>query len=64
METLRKILDFALLVCAVLAAIGGTAYLFFDGHNLFGVTNIVLVVLAYPSIKKAANELLGNEGTR
>lgn len=48
MESLKKLFDFIVLCVYVLASIGGTAYLFYDHHALFGVTNIALVAMACP----------------
>lgn len=59
MKDLIKIYDFAVLCVAVLAAVGGTAYLFYDHHALFGVTNIALVAMAVPYIVKRAKDILG-----
>ena len=48
MENLKKIYDFIVIIVFVLAAIGGTAYLFYFGQYLFGVTNLALVAMAAP----------------
>lgn len=58
MKTLEKIYAFAVLCTASLAAIGGTAYLFFDHHGLFGVTNILLCVMAFPYVKEKFQKLI------
>ena len=50
MENLKKIYDFLAICVFVLAAIGGTAYLFYYKPFLFGVTNLALVAMALPSI--------------
>ena len=52
MKTLEKFYAFAVLCTASLAAIGGTAYLFYDHHGLFGVTNILLCAMAFPYVKE------------
>ena len=52
MKTLEKIYAFAVLCTASLAAIGGTAYLFFDHHGLFGVTNILLCEIGRASCRE------------
>ncbi len=57
-ETLVKFYDFAVLCVAILATIGGSAYLFYDKHYLFGVTNLLLVAMACPYIVKRAKDLL------
>ena len=41
----------------MLALIGGTAYLFFDGHILFGIVNILLGAMAAPFIWDQLNIL-------
>lgn len=55
---MNKILDFAAICAAFLAVIGGTAYLFYDHHILFGVTNILLAVMAFPFIRERFKDLL------
>lgn len=52
-ETVSKLLALVVLCVYVLAAIGGTAYLFFYGLPLFGVTSLALAVMAFPVAKKA-----------
>lgn len=59
MNTLKKIYAFAALCVAVLAVIGGTAYLIADHHYLFGVTNLCLAGMASPFIKDRYNDLVG-----
>lgn len=49
-EILTKLACFIACCIYVLAAIGGTAYLFYDGHAIFGVANIVMAVLALPAV--------------
>lgn len=56
---MRKIFDFVVLILAILAGIGGTAYLFFDHHILFGITNLCLVAMAFPFIKARFKDLIG-----
>lgn len=58
MKTLEKIHAFAVLCIAFLAAIGGTAYLFFDHHGLFGVTNILLCAMAFPYVKEKFQKMI------
>ena len=50
MENLKKIYDFLAICMFCLAAIGGTAYLFYYKQYLFGVTNLALVAMAIPYI--------------
>lgn len=52
-NALRSLLCFAVLCISVLAAIGGTLYLFYFGKPLFGVTNIFLTIFAMPCIAGA-----------
>lgn len=58
-DTFKKLFAFAVLCTAVLATICGTAYLFYDHHYLFGVTNICLAAMAFPYIKQKFLELIG-----
>lgn len=58
MKTLEKFIAFAVVCIATLAAIGGTAYLFFDGHALFGVANILICAMAFPFVRDEFNKLL------
>ena len=50
MENLKKIYDFLAICVFIMAAIGGTAYLFYYKQYLFGVTNLALVAMAIPYI--------------
>ena len=50
MENPKKIYDFLAICVFILAAIGGTAYLFYYKQCLFGVTNLALVAMAIPYI--------------
>lgn len=50
MENLKKIYNFLAICVFILAAIGGTAYLFYYKQCLLGVTNIALVAMAIPYI--------------
>ena len=59
METIKKIYCFFVIIVAVLAVIGGTAYLFYDHHILFGITNLCLGAMAVPYVIARAKELLG-----
>lgn len=59
MEALKKIYSFAVICAAFLAAIGGTAYLFYDHHAIFGVVNILLAAMAFPYIKERFQDLIG-----
>lgn len=49
---MKKFYAFAVLCVAVLAALGGTAYLFYEGHVLFGITNLLLAAMAAPYVVK------------
>ena len=59
MKNLKKIYDFVVIVVFVLAAIGGTAYLFYFKQYLFGVTNIALVAMAVPYLISRSKDLQG-----
>ena len=50
MENLKKIYDFLAICVFILAAIGGTADLFYYKQYIFGVTNLALVAMAIPYI--------------
>ena len=50
MENLKKIYDFLAICVFILAAIGGSAYLFYYKQYLFGVTNLALVAMVIPYI--------------
>ena len=50
MENLKKIYNSLTICVFILAAIGGTAYLFYYKQCLFGVTNLALVAMAIPYI--------------
>ena len=50
MENHKKIYDFLAICVFIMAAIGGTAYLFYYKQYLFGVTNLALVAMAIPYI--------------
>lgn len=55
---MSKIIDFFILVIAVLAAIGGTAYLFYDHHILFGIANLCLAAMAFPFLKERYKDMI------
>jgi len=55
----KKILSFLAICVYVLAGIGGTGYLFYYGHPVFGVANIGLLAMAYPMFKKAISTIIG-----
>lgn len=59
MKNLKKIYDFLVIVIFVLAAIGGTAYLFYFKQYLFGVTNIALVAMAVPYLISRIKDIQG-----
>ena len=57
MENLKKIYDFLAICVFCLAAIGGTAYLFYYKQYLFGVTNLALVAMAIPYIIRRIKDI-------
>ena len=59
MKNLKKIYDFLVIIVFVLAAIGGTAYLFYFKQYLFGVTNIALVAMAVPYLISRIKDIQG-----
>ena len=59
MKNLKKIYDFLVIVVFVLAAIGGTAYLFYFKQYLFCVTNIALVAMAVPYLISRIKDIQG-----
>ena len=59
MENLKKIYDFAVICVFVLAAIGGTSYLFYFKEFLFGVTNLALVAMAVPYLISRIKDIQG-----
>lgn len=54
----RKFYCFLVICAYVLATLGGTAYLFFDKHYLFGVVNIALAAMAAPYMVKQFKSLI------
>ncbi len=61
MKNLKKIYDFLVIIVFVLAAIGGTAYLFYFKQYLFGVTNIALVAMAVPYLISRIKDIQGQD---
>lgn len=59
MENLKKFYDFAVICIFVLAAIGGTSYLFYFKQYLFGVTNLALVAMAVPYLISRIKDIQG-----
>ena len=59
MKNLKKIYDFLVIILFVLAAIGGTAYLFYFKQYLFGVTNMALVAMAVPYLISRIKDIQG-----
>ena len=57
MENFKKIYDFLAICVFILAAIGGTAYLFYYKQYLFGVTNLALVAMATPYIIRRIKDI-------
>lgn len=47
-----KIYDFALVCIYTLGVIGSSAYLFYDGHGLFGFACLALAGMALPYLIK------------
>lgn len=59
MENLKKIYDFVVICVFVLAAIGGTSYLFYFKQYLFGATNLALVAMAVPYLIGRIKDIQG-----
>ena len=59
MENFKKIYDFAVICVFVLAAIGGTSYLFYFKQYLFGATNLALVAMAVPYLISRIKDIQG-----
>ena len=59
MKNIKKIYDFLVIIVFVLAAIGGTAYLFYFKQYLFGVTNMALVAMAVPYLISRIKDIQG-----
>ena len=59
MENLKKIYDFEVICVFVLAAIGGTSYLFYFKQYLFGATNLALVAMAVPYLISRIKDIQG-----
>ena len=57
MENLKKIYNFLAICVFIMAAIGGTAYLFYYKQYLFGVTNLALVAMATPYIIRRIKDI-------
>lgn len=53
---LKQLYAFILLCVYVLAVIGGTGYLMYDHHILFGVTNLGLAAMAWPFFFKTMKD--------
>ena len=54
---MKQFLNFAIFCLYILCAIGGTAYLFYYHKPLFAVSTIALAAMAFPTFKKAWDEL-------
>lgn len=54
----KKFFAFAVVCVYVLATIGGTAYLFYDKHYLFGVTSLLMAAMAAPFMVKEFKSLI------
>ena len=59
MENLKKFYDFVVICVFVLAAIGGTSYLFYFKQYLFGVANLALVAMAVPYLISRIKDIQG-----
>lgn len=59
MENLKKFYDFVVICVFVLAAIGGTSYLFYFKQYLFGATNLALVAMAVPYLISRIKDIQG-----
>ena len=59
MKNLKKIYDFVVIFVFVLAAIGGTAYLFYVRQYLCGVASIALVAMAVPYLISRIKDIQG-----
>ena len=59
MENLKKIYDFLAICVFCLAAIAGTAYLFYYKQCLFGLTNLALVAMAISYIISRIKDIQG-----
>lgn len=59
MKKFKSVINFLLLLLAILAFFGGTAYLFYFRLYLFGVANLALGYLSWPSIKEIFKDLKG-----
>lgn len=57
MKNLKKIYDFLAICVFILAAIGGTAYLFYYKQCLFGVTNLALAAMATSYIIRTIKDI-------
>lgn len=55
---LKKFYAFFVICAYILATLGGTAYLFFDKHYVFGVANILLAAMATPYMVKQFKSLI------
>ena len=56
---LKIIFALAVLVAWVFAAVGGTLYLCYDGHAIFGIANIAVVAMAAPYVYDTCLKNLG-----
>lgn len=57
MKNSIAIIYFFALCLYALGCIGGTAYLFYDNHAVFGVSNILLGCMAFPTARKFFKKL-------
>lgn len=57
-EMFSKLFDFAVFCIYALGAIGSSAYLFYDGHTIFGVASLAMTAMAIPYLKKRIEDIL------
>lgn len=57
---IKKLYAFCVICAYVLATIGGTAFLLFDKHYLFGVVNIALAAMAAPYMVAQFKKLIND----
>lgn len=55
---MKRFYFFLALCVAILAALGGTAYLFYFGKYVFGVANLGLAAMAWPWLRDLGREAM------
>lgn len=63
-DTLKQLYRFFLILLAALSMLGGTAYLFSDGHALFGIANVGLSLMAMPYFINQMKELTKSDSEK